>query len=281
MFKKISEIFLYGSIFISICAVAMCIETNLLLRLPLNNPSFYLFVSGATLVQYNLHYFFKTMAVAGSKRLAWSLKNRNTHRILIAVGITLILYSLFSFRLHHFIILLVLGAIAFLYSFPFLPFTNKKRIKDFGLMKIITLALLWTLVTVWFPVDQADLSGISFQLIFLRRFIFMFILCLLFDIRDTEVDRKQNIATLSVKLGVKRSYLLCHILLVIFVLLSVIQFIYVPDKIQLIAMVISAAATAITIEYSKRNNSDIVYLACIDGMMLLQALLVIFAYTLK
>ena len=148
-------------------------------------------------------------------------------------------------------------------------------------MKIITLALLWTLVTVWFPVDQADLSGISFQLIFLRRFIFMFILCLLFDIRDTEVDRKQNIATLSVKLGVKRSYLLCHILLVIFVVLSVIQFIYVPDKIQLIAMVISAAATAITIEYSKRNNSDIVYLACIDGMMLLQALLVIFAYTLK
>lgn len=281
MFKKIIEIFLFGSIFISICAVAMCIETNLLLHLPLNNPSFYLFVSGATLVQYNLHYFFKTMAVAGSKRLAWSLKNRNIHKILIAIGLTLILYSLFSFRLHHFIILLVLGAIAFLYSFPFLPFTNKKRIKDFGLMKIITLALLWTLVTVWFPVDQADLSGISFQLIFLRRFIFMFILCLLFDIRDTEVDRKENIATLSVKLGVRRSYLLCYILLVIFVMLSVIQFIYVPDKIQLTAMLISAAATAVTIEYSKRNNSDIVYLACIDGMMLLQALLVIFAYTLE
>ena len=121
MFKKISEIFLFGSIFISICAVAMCIETNLLLRLPLNNTTFYLFVFGATLVQYNLHYFFKTVAVAGSKRLAWSLKNRNMHKVFIAVGVTLILYSLFSFRLHHFIILLVLGAIAFLYSFPFLP----------------------------------------------------------------------------------------------------------------------------------------------------------------
>jgi 4-hydroxybenzoate polyprenyltransferase len=280
VFKKISEIFLFGSIFISICAVAMCIETNLLLRLPLNNTSFYLFVFGATLVQYNLHYFFKTVAVANSKRLAWSLKNRNTHKVFIAVGVTLILYSLFSFRLHHFIILLVLGAIAFLYSFPFLPFTNKKRIKDFGLMKIVTLALLWTLVTVWFPVDQADFSGISFQLIFLRRFIFIFILCLLFDIRDTEVDRRQNIATLSVKLGVKMSYLLCYFLLLIFVMLSAIQFIYLPDKIQLLAMLISAAATAITIEYSKRNNSDIVYLACIDGMMLLQALLVIFAYCL-
>jgi 4-hydroxybenzoate polyprenyltransferase len=277
--KKFSEVFLFGSIFISLCAVAMCIETNLLLGARLNHPGFYLFVFGATLVQYNLHYFFKTTAVANSTRLAWSLKNKNTHTVLIALGLVLIIYSLFSFRLHHFIILLVFAAIAFLYSFPFLPFANKKRIKDYGLMKIVTLALLWTLVTVWFPVDQSSFSVISFQLIFLRRFIFIFILCLLFDIRDTEVDRKENIATLSVKLGVKRSYFLCYILLLIFIALSVIQFIYFPDKIQLAAMLISAAATVITMEYSKKNNSDVVYLACIDGMMLLQALLVIFAYS--
>lgn len=281
MVKRFSEVFLFGSIFISLCAVAMCVETNLLLGIRLNHFSFYLFVFGATLVQYNLHYLFKTTAVANSARLAWSLKNKTIHRVLIAIGTVLIIYSLFSFHLHHFIILLLFGAIALLYSFPFLPFANKKRIKDYGLVKIITLALLWTLVTVWFPADQTNFSGISFQLIFLRRFIFMFILCLLFDIRDTEVDRQQNIATLSVKLGVKRSYLLCYFLLLIFIILSVIQFIYLPDEIQLAAMLISAAATAITIEYSKRNNSDVVYLACIDGMMLLQALLVIFASILK
>jgi 1,4-dihydroxy-2-naphthoate octaprenyltransferase len=144
------------------------------------------------------------------------------------------------------------------------------------LLKIVTLALLWTLVTVWFPIDEANFSGLSFQLIFLRRFIFMFILCLLFDIRDTEVDRKESIATLSVKLGVKRSYILCYLLLMIFIALSIIHFIYLPDSIQLIAMLVSAAATVIAIEFSKKNNSDVIYLACIDGMMLLQALLVIF-----
>lgn len=275
MIKKISDFFLFGSIFISLCAVAMCIETNLLLDLPLNDHSFYLFVFGATLVQYNLHYLFKTTAVVNSRRLAWSLKNKRTHKILIAAGLILIIYSLFSFHLHHFIILLILGAIAFLYSFPFLPFKQKKRIKDFGLMKIITLALLWTLVTVWLPVAEANYSGLSFQLIFIRRFIFIFILCLLFDIRDTEVDRKENIATLSVMLGERKSYILCYFLLIIFAALSVVQFIYVPDTIQLAAMLVSAAVTVVTIEFSKRNNSDIVYLAYIDGMMLLQALLVI------
>ena len=277
MIKKINEVFLFGSIFIAICAVAMCIETNLLLHLPLNNLPFYLFVFGATLVQYNLHYFFKTTAVINSKRLAWSLKNKSIHKFLIVFGLILITYSLFSFQLRHFIILLILGALAFLYSFPLLPFSNKKRIKDFGLLKIITLALLWTLVTVWFPVDQINVSGLSFQLIFIRRFIFIFILCLLFDIRDTEVDRKQNIATLAVKLGIKKSYLLCYLLLLIFIALSVIQFLYIPDWIQLSAMLLSAAATGFTIEQSKKNNSDVVYLACIDGMMFLQAALVIFA----
>lgn len=278
MFNKITGIFLFGSIFISVCAVAMCIETNLLLHLPLNQLSFYLFVFGATLAQYNMHYSFKKMAVVNSKRLAWSIQNKNMHLIFIICGAVFIIYSLFSFRPHHFMILLVLGGIAFLYSFPLLPFVRKKRIKDYGLLKIITLALLWTLVTVWFPANERVYYGLTFKLIFVRRFIFIFILCLLFDIRDTEVDRKEDISTLSVKLGVKRSYILCYILILVFAGLSVIQFLAVPEGLQLAAMLVSAAATVIAIEYSKRNNSDIVYLACIDGMMLLQAALVIFAY---
>lgn len=277
MIKKISELILFGSVFIAACAVAMCMETNLLLHLPLNNPGFYLLVFGATIVQYNMHYLYKTTAAIYSQRLAWSTKNRKAHKILIAAGLLLILYSLFSFQPRHLIILLVFGVLAFLYSFPFLPFSNRKRIKDFGITKIITLALIWTLITVWFPVDQADISGLSFQLIFTRRFIFIFILCLLFDIRDREIDSKHNIKTIAVMLGINGSYRLCYILLLLFAMLSVVQYIFLPDVAQLAAMLLSAALTIIPIELSKKNNSDMVYLAGVDGMMLLQALLVIFA----
>ena len=275
MIRKLSEFILFGSVFISLCAVAMCIETNLLLHLKLNSISFYSFVFGATLVQYNLHYIVKKSAVQNSLRLSWSLKSKQVHKALILAGFAMIIVSLFSFRLHHLIFLSVLGVIAFLYSFPFLP--NKKRIKDLGLLKIITLSLLWTLVTVWFPADQLNFSGFTFQLIFFRRFIFMFVLCLLFDIRDAEVDRSENISTLAVVIGTRRSYILCYILLLAFVLLSLVQFLHVADTAQLACMLISAAATAFTIEFSKKNSSDIIYLALVDGMMLLQALLVIFA----
>lgn len=251
----------------------MCIQTNVLLGLPLNNFYFYLFIFGATLLQYNLHYLFKITAVHNSRRLTWSQQNRNVHKLLIVLGCIFIIVSLFSFQLKHLIVLSVLGIISFLYSFALLPFTTK-RIKDFGLLKIITLALLWTIITVWFPVSEINISGPSFQLIFLRRFIFIFVLCLLFDIRDIEIDRKANISTLAVLLGKERAYILCYSLLIVFASLSVVQFFITGNVVELIAMVISAIFTVITINISKQHIPDYVYLGFIDGMMLLQALLV-------
>lgn len=275
MFKKIIGIFFFGSIFISLCAVALCIETNLLLHLPLNSISFYLFVFGATLLQYNLHYLFKITASVQSGRFNWSEQNRYVYKLLIAFAIALIMYSLFSFQFRQLPVLVLFGIIAFVYSFPILPFKNKKRIKDFGLLKIITLALLWTLVTVWFPVEDLILSDLSLQLIFLRRFVFIFLLCLLFDIRDIDSDKKENIKTLAVKLGIETSYRLCFILLLIFIVLSVIQLVNNNNLVELVAMLLSAAATAMVILYTRRNKSDYVYMVGVDGMMLLQALLVI------
>lgn len=272
--KKIVEFILFSSIFIAACAVGLCIETNILLHLPFNIISFYCFVFGATLAQYNLHYLVKTSAVTNSERLAWSLKNKTLHKILFAIGIGLILFSLFSFHLHHFIILGILGFIAFLYSFPVLPLGKKKRIKDYGFIKIITLALLWTLVTVWFPVVNDSFNNGLFAFVFFKRFVFMFVLCLLFDVRDIEIDRKENIKTVAVILGKQRSYVLAHISIVVFCIISCIQFFYFGDAGVLVAMLLSALITFFTVEYTRRSNSDFIYLAGIDGMMLVQALLV-------
>lgn len=278
--KKISEFILFGSIFIAACAVSFCMQTNILLDVPLNHFSFYCFVFGATLVQYNMHYLVKKSAVRNSERLAWSLRNKNIHFILLAAGIILILFSFFSFHLKHFAILICLGVIALLYSFPFIPFGKRKRIKDYGSFKIITLALLWTLVTVWFPVNDMDVNTTLFIFVFIKRFVFMFILCLLFDVRDTEIDRKENINTLAVILGKKRSYFLSYLLLIVFIILSFAQYFYLPQPGFLIAMLISAIATLATIEITKKNNSDFIYLAGIDGMMILQSLLV-YLFSLK
>lgn len=255
-------------------------ETNIVLGVPFNHFSFYCFVFGATLTQYNLHYIAKKVAVKNSERLNWSLTNKNIHFLLLVAGVVLILLSFFYFHLKHYAILICLGCIAFLYSFPLLPFGKRKRIKDYGFLKIITLALLWTLVTVWFPVTNIDVDMYLFLFIFFKRFVFMFILCLLFDLRDIEIDRKEQINTLAVILGRRGSYVLAYIFLLFFLILSFAQYLYYPQSPSLPAMLISAVATFATIEITKKSNSDFVYLAGIDGMMLLQAVLV-YLFSLK
>ncbi len=217
----------------------------------------------------------KTSAVAGSERLAWSLAHKDWHRVMFLIGCGFVIYSLFQFRLHHFYILIILGATAFLYSFPVIPFFSKKRIKDFGLLKILTLALLWTLVTVWFPASDASPEPVSYALVFVMRFVFMFVLCLLFDIRDIAIDNAENINTLPVMLGVARSYRLADFILGAFVLLSLFQFVYTKSFGVFLAMLLSAIIAWSVTRRTKKTNADAVYLAGVDGLMFLQALLVL------
>ncbi|MEO7961269.1 MAG: UbiA family prenyltransferase [Ginsengibacter sp.] len=271
LLKKIAQFTLFSSIYIAACAVALSIETNILLHLPLNNISFYCFVFGATLVQYNLHYIVKKTAVEGSERLEWSLHNKALHTAMFLTGCILIIISLFSFRLQHFYVLSILGVIAFLYSYPALPFGKKRRIKEYGLLKILTLALLWTLVTVWFPVSNMVVDKTLYLVIFCERFVFMFVLCLLFDIRDIEIDRKETIRTLPVILGRYTSYKLAILALFLFLLIVFSHFLYSGETAVLAALALSAITTLVAIDYSRRNNSDFLYLAGIDGMMLIQA----------
>ncbi len=227
------------------------------------------------MVQYNLHYLVKKTSHNNSSHFQWSAKNRNIHLVLIGAGLLCVIAGLFTFQLNHLILLLVLGIITLIYSIPLLPLSNKKRLKDYGILKIFTLVLLWTVITVWFPADQIHYTGKSILLLFIRRFVFLFALCLVFDIRDINIDTKENIRTIPVIIGVKQTHTLINVLLIIFILFTLIQFVQTPDIGGLNAMMLSAAATFVMIEYVKKNSSDIAYLACIDGMMLLQALLVI------
>jgi 4-hydroxybenzoate polyprenyltransferase len=99
-------------------------------------------------------------------------------------------------------------------------------------------------------------------------------LCLAFDIRDVASDSRSGIRTLPVSLGIRRSYLIIYGGLVAFVAISVLQFSHTHQFMQFNGMVVSALATFFMIEYAKGRNSDMLYLSCIDGMMLLQAILI-------
>lgn len=272
--RQVFQTFIYGALFISLCTVGLCMETNLLLGVPFNSGYFYLLVFSATLGQYNIHYYIKRDANPDSDRFFWSIRHRKTHLILNIVGAAGVLTGLFHLESRNLMVLAIVAAITILYSFPFLPFRKKKRLKDFGLLKILTLSYVWTLITVWFPAVTLTRITPDFQLVFFQRFVFMFALCLAFDIRDVVSDAQSGIRTLPVSLGVRHSYLIITGSLVVFVALSILQFSHTEKFMQLNGMIVSALATYFVIEYARDRNSDMMYLFCIDGMMLLQAVLV-------
>lgn len=272
--KSAFQTFIYGAIFISLCTVGLCMETSLLLDVPFNSFYFYLLVFSATLGQYNIHYYIKRDANPDSDRFFWSIRHRKTHLVLNILGAAGVLTGLFHLKPKNFMVLAIIAIITILYSFPFLPFRKKKRLKDFGLLKILTLSYVWTLITVWFPVVTLTRITPDFQVVFIQRFIFMFALCLAFDIRDAASDGRDGIRTLPVALGIRKSYLIINASLVLFLAVSILQFSQSHQFMQLNGMIVSALATYFTIEYAKNRNSDMLYLACVDGMMLLQAILV-------
>lgn len=272
--KSAFQTFIYGAIFISLCTVGLCMETSLLLDVPFNSFYFYLLVFSATLGQYNIHYYIKRDANPDSDRFFWSIQHRKTHLILNILGAAGVLTGLFHLKPKNFMVLAIVALITILYSFPFLPFKKKKRLKDFGLLKILTLSYVWTLITVWFPAVTLTRITPDFQIVFIQRFIFMFVLCLAFDIRDVASDGRDGIRTLPVSLGIRRSYLIIYGGLVLFVIISILQFSQSRQFMQFNGMLTSAVATYFIIEYAKDRNSDMLYLACVDGMMLLQAVLI-------
>jgi 4-hydroxybenzoate polyprenyltransferase len=270
--KKLVDVLLFGAIFIAGCSTALCFETNILLGLYPQNPAIYFFIFGATLVQYNLHYLFKHSAVPASRRSEWSAQNRTIQKSLIAAGSFLVVMSIYQLQPRHFYWLFFLALLALLYSLPILPL-SKKSLKEYGVLKIFLLTLVWTLVTVWFPIEQQPLALQHIGIILLQRFLFMFVLCLAFDIRDMATDQHTGIQTIPVRMGKKAAYILTDTGLVLFVLVCLLQYVQTGQRYVLFAFIVSAACTRFMINRTKTSSGEYLYLAGIDGMMLLQVLL--------
>jgi hypothetical protein len=167
----------------------------------------------------------------------------------------------------------VLGILSFGYTLPLLPF-NKSSLRDFGWMKIITLTLVWTIVTSVLPLLYWSKPLANYPYEILIRFSFLFTLCVAFDIRDMQTDLKRKILTVPNLIGLKNSYRLMDASISIFLILSVIQYLRYPSKGRLLAEIISAILTRLVIDYTRKHPSDRVYLGLVDGMMLLYGCLI-------
>jgi 4-hydroxybenzoate polyprenyltransferase len=276
--KKLLDWFLLTSSLTAFCAMGLCMATERLINdIPI--PWFNqldLLVFGCTLIIYNLH-----KAVIKRHSVEVGLPKLTAHHRLVYTLMSFIGFFIASigFRAvlseQMLVAFATLGLISFAYSLPLLPFKTKRRLRDYGWLKILSLASVWTIVTSVLPMIywQRHISDHPFEIIV--RFLFIFTLCILFDIRDVKDDSASKINTFPQMVGIGNSYWVINISLILFIAAGIAQYLQYPVWERLLAVVITAILTRIVAEYLKTHNSERNYLVYADGVMIVYSLLVL------
>lgn len=265
------HLILSHSIFIAVCAVALTFQTTMLLKL--NTDLFvYGFVFFATLCSYNFYWILSKLSFTSKRNIPDALRKETKGFLLLIVSSSGLLYC---FSQSSISLQLVIPAVLLtvLYTVPLLPLSFLKFTRKAGVLKTVLLAFTWTYATVIVPLqkdywllDSADLFIIS------RRFLFMLMLCIIFDNRDKAVDKIRGLHSLATVL--KPAHLRALVYL-IFVILFTTNFSYRYYEItfsQSVALHISTLALLAVYFYSLKKRGYLFYYFFVDGMMLFSAL---------
>jgi len=236
----------------------------------------HLLVFGSTLLVYNLHH-------AAKKQLAGIYMGlpKPVYAAFAAAGAIMAGYGLWFLSWKMLAGCFVLGVLSFGYSFPIVPMLGGKKLREIGWLKITDLALVWTIVTAVLPVIYWNQSIKDFPFEILLRFAFIFTLCIIFDLRDVSIDQANSISTLPGRLGPRRSYRLIDISLMVFVVLSLVQYIRYGAMDRLAGAVVTALVTRTVAWYLSRERGIRSYILLADGVMLLYALTVLLPHYFK
>ncbi len=273
LFLRFIDVIIYTSIFTACCAVGLCMATEKLI-----DPAsvhlitkLHLLIFGSTLLVYNTPRLLPSANGVQAKSSAL----RKWYVFFCATGLVLSSAGLYGQSMQVLILCSALGVLAFSYFLPVLPFGSKKRLRDHGWLKICVLTGVWTLATTVLPMVAMHKQVANYPLEIAMRFAFVFVLCLLFDIRDIDTDLNNNIRTLPHKLGLAMSYRFISVLLVVFAVFSTLQFFRFADTERLYSSLFTALTTAGIVWYLKENSDKRAFVLLADGPMLLYSICIL------
>jgi 4-hydroxybenzoate polyprenyltransferase len=259
------------SIFVSICAVAMAFQTDQLLNLHVSG-FVYGFIFFATLCSYNFYWILSRLSFAGTAAIPAILKKQATGFVILFISAAGSAFCLYLSDLPPgFILTAVLLTV--LYSIPLLPVKFLQFTRRAGVLKTILLAFTWAYVTAFLPIQKNYwlLDGTEIFII-TRRFLFMLMLCIIFDNRDKTVDKIRGLRSLATDLG---PGVLKALVYIIFATLFLSNFLFRDFGItwkQSLALQVSTVALLFVYFYATKKRSYLFYYFFVDGMMLFSAL---------
>lgn len=250
--------------FLAITAMLMMKQTLLMSGSETFDPLKYAIVFFSTIIVYQL-------AASGTRFPFKPTRIHQNKKWIAVMGFLLMILSLIIIKTLSFketILLLLVLISCFSY---FISIGTWKGLRAIPAMKGIILALAWSAVTVIFPLTMVWNSSAHLP-IFLQRFLFMLSICIVYNLRDVDADRRQGIVTIASLAGEKNTRMIAGACLLLFV--TSVLFYHTNISLKS-ALLLSAIVTLIAISKAKINGGAFYYRYVIDGCMTLQSVLVI------
>ena len=279
LIRKFVNLLLFGNFFIAGCAIAMTLQTNLLLFGNTIWRPLFSFIFFATLFLYAIH------RIVGLKKVAPFLEKyrytiiyyfRHHIKLYALLGGAGAIYFFFQISFANQLLLIIPSILSLGYVLPLLK--GERRFRDLDYLKIFLVAIVWGVITVLMPIFEHSTHLIlSHYLLLLERILFIFAITLPFDIRDLKIDAHLSVKTIPARIGILNTKKLAIFLLSIAFCCALFNWmngLYSPQI--LAALFVSFLSTGILILYSDRMNADYFFTGMMDGTMILQFLLVLY-----
>ncbi|MBS1734247.1 MAG: hypothetical protein JST02_13210 [Bacteroidetes bacterium] len=259
------------SIFISICAFALCMQSFQLLHIAANYtiPTLVFF---ATLGSYNFYWLISKYYFAPKTGLLTFLRQNAMNVVFLLLASVGILFCLFTER-HLLPEILVSAGLTLLYSVPLWPGSRPAYFKKAGFVKTVLLAFTWTYVTVVIPAGEGIwIHTTPALLLFTARFLFMLMLCIIFDSRDAAVDKMRSLHSLATAVTKKTLGIIMALVFACYVATGVVLRYFFDDRPQLVAFLLTGIIVLLVYRLSLKKQGYVFYYFWVDGLMLISAL---------
>lgn len=292
VFSRAIRLVFFGNYFYGLCAVALSFEASLQLGYPLNGWIFYLMIFCVTVLYYSKAYLTtETSPVASNLRSAWYARNRKmtiqTQWVLLLVFIAAgagvlprIWEGIIGMSPLEWLLVVVFPVVSALY-YGVIHEGKAYNIRNIGWLKPFVIGFTWAGLVNVYPIlyhhlvhgghVEADLSAVF---LFIKNFMFISVLCIMFDIKDYEMDYNLQLKTFVVGLGPRRTIWMVIVPLCVLGLVSFLLYASIREfpagriLINLIPFVLITLVAASL----RHERSIFYYLVIIDGLMLVKAL---------
>jgi 4-hydroxybenzoate polyprenyltransferase len=272
---------LYSNAFVGIGAVLFCYEGYFLLHIDPKVDVVLLLSGAATMFIYLL------IRVAATQRireyepeLRWDFFKKHIRVLYVLTILTGCITLIIFLRLPRTVqlVLLIPGAISVLYGLPFAINKKRFRLRDVGVAKIFLIAFVWAFIASILPAVNFGLSifDTSVWILFAAHFCFIFGITLPFDIKDLKIDALHQVKTIPALIGIENSYTLAFTSLFISSMLHLLlQREVLTGYDYTIPLGISMLLSGWSVFLTRKKADNFVYFGIIDGMLIVQALLII------